>query len=262
MRRGEQSGPQLVQQLMVRSGLDKQLDQYPGAIQTGLTKYRAASQLENLTDGEFDELIRLVGISYNPRRLKDGVQQWLARTMSDADLRSVLAWLGSPTGERITKLEEDVSTPDGFARSQSTADELMKDAARVELVKKLDRAMKGTESAVNSVHYTTMVLLTAAFAAYPPELRLSAEEINDLAIRTTEPSRPLLERAALRYFLYSYRSLSDDEINLYIAFSESDAGKRYIEAGHAGVNDAMLQASRDLGTRIGEMIMKREPAHK
>jgi len=258
IRRGEQADPKLVQELMVRSGLDKQLEQYPRMIQSGLEQYRKNAELQNYTDEEFAELLRHVQIAYGPEKLKDSVQRGVSGGMSDADLRPVLAWLGSPTGEKITRLEENASTPEAFAESQTIADALRNDPARVDLIQKLDRAMKGTESAIRSTQYTNTALLTAVYAEYPPGSRPSAEEIDELARSSTEMFRRQLKQVALRYFLYTYRSLSDVEIDQYMAFCGSDAGKKYIEVGHAALNNAMLQAGRELGTEVGKMLMQRE----
>ena len=257
IKRGEQADPQLVQQLMRKSGLDVQLEQYPGMIQAGLVQARKDEQLQNFADDEFNELVGLVGTAYNAQQLKEGVQRWLSAHLSETDMKSALAWLGSPIGEKITRLEVDASIAEVFAASRSMAIQLASDPARVALIKKLDHAMKGTESAMNAVQYTSMALLTAVYTEYSPELRPSAEEIEAVARKSIETIRQQFEPLTLHYFLYTYRPLSDAELAQYIAFCESAAGKKYIEVGHAALNDVMLQASRELGADVGKMFMRR-----
>jgi hypothetical protein len=63
--------------------------------------------------------------------------------------------------------------------------------------------------------------------------------------------RTLAEEAARRY-AYAYRSLSEDELDRYLAFLQSPAGRRYSDASMRALESALTRASRDAGERLGD----------
>ncbi|PYN14711.1 MAG: hypothetical protein DME05_14415 [Candidatus Rokuibacteriota bacterium] len=68
-------------------------------------------------------------------------------------------------------------------------------------------------------------VLRALEPAVPAEKRLTAREV-EFAEQTLRAQQDALTRAALVRALYTYRTLSDEELATYVEFSESDAGRR------------------------------------
>jgi hypothetical protein len=67
-----------------------------------------------------------------------------------------------------------------------------------------------------------------------------------------------IRQETLAGFLYTYRSLKDAEIERYIAFSESEAGKKYHVVIAEGLNTAVMQASLALGSKLSQGLDKGE----
>lgn len=250
LNKGDQADQQLVQLLMLKSGLDKQLDHYPRMIQSGFEQAQTNSQLQIFTAEEVQMFVGMMGSAYESGKLKNSIQLSLSNSLSSTEIQISLNWLGSPLGEKITKLEEDTSTPEAFEESQAMADRFVNDLARIALITKLNRVMIVTEAAMEAAKYTSVTLLTAVYAEYPADARPSSEEIIDIAEKNTNELRPKLEQMTQNHLLYTYRSVSNEDLEKYISFGESGAGSHYVAACHNAIREALLQATRDFGAQI------------
>ncbi len=251
---------QLPAELMLRSGLEKQLEQVSRTMQAVLDRSRAQDLLtKSFPQSEFDELSRQMEAAFDARSLKGVVQKRIVSDLTESDIRTVLAWLNSPLGRRITKIEEEASSPEAYAQRQAAGGTTAGDGDRIARLRKLDKAVNGTESALNAALSMQVALLTAVSTELPPEQRSSVDEIVDIVKQTTPDWRTEAEQQIIVYYLDTYRALSDVELDQYLAFAESASGRKYHSAMMAGVMDSMLEASRELGRRIGQRPVQKRP---
>lgn len=248
--------PHLIDQLMRKSGIDKQLEQQPRMVLAVFLQAKHKLKSQGYLDQEIEEFLRLIKVHFKPRKLKNIVKKYLKTNIKVQDIENAINWLDSPLGRKLTKLEEESSSPEAFAESKIMADELLGDVSRVDLIKRLDRVFGLIESGMDASLHTTIAFYTAVAAAYPKETRPSEEDIYSMATHDTEASRPQVERAALVLLLYTYRALSEPEIEKYIAFGDSESGKRYVAVGHTAIKEALVQSTRNLGAEIRIMIKK------
>lgn len=75
----------------------------------------------------------------------------------------------------------------------------------------------------------------------PAEKRMTARE-SDTAERTLRAQQDNLVRDALVRWLYTFRSLTDEELGAYVAFAETDAGRWFVTTQRKGLLDAMRTA--------------------
>jgi hypothetical protein len=257
---GNEADTQLVLTLMRKSGLDKQLEQIPAAVQAGIDQ--AQQQQKGLSPDDMAALKRLSAVAFDVKALNDAVRTHVQANMNGKDLEAALAWLGSPLGERITGLEEAASTPQAVAEMQSTAGRLAGDKARVEKMKKLDVAVQATESNVRMVLNMQVVIAVAMTASMEPDQQPSADAILHEVNKNSAQLRSMIEQQILLSFLYAYRSLTDAELDRYIAFAESAAGKKYQTVTSEAVSGAMVDAGRKLGSLLGEDMKNRKKNSK
>jgi len=250
---------QLVQMLMRKSGLDKQLEQIPAAVQAGIDQ---AQQQKGLSSDDMAALKRLSALAFDAKALNDAVRTHVQANLSGKDIEAALVWLGSPLGERITGLEEAASTPPAVAEMQSMAGRLAGDKARVEKMKKLDVAVQATESNVRMVLNMQVVITVAMTVSMEPDQQPSVDDILHEVNKNSALLRSMLEQQILLSFLYAYRSLTDAELDRYIAFAESAAGKKYQMVTIEAVSGAMADAGRKLGSLLGEDMKNRKKKSK
>jgi len=246
-----------IQALMSKSGLNKQLEQLAPMVQVGMAQQN--QQSEALPPETMSELSGLAAIAFDAATLKEKVQKHIQAKLAETDIQAALAWLRSPLGEKITKLEEDASTPAAYAEMQNMADKLGGNAGRVALAKKLDSAVKATETGVAVALNTQIALIAAMTSRMSPENRPTMDNIEKELSKSRGQIQSAVEQSALLSILYTYRSLSDAEINKYIDFANSDSGKKYHTVTAEGVTAAVTSAAHVMGSLIAQDAGKKKP---
>jgi hypothetical protein len=257
---GNAADTQLVQTLMRKSGLDKQLEQIPAMVQAGIDQTQ--QQQQRLSPEDTANLKRLAAIAFDAKTLADAVRAHVGANMTGKDIEAALAWLNSPLGEKITGLEEAASTPQAMAEMQSMAGRLAGDKARAEKMKKLDVAIQASESSVRMVLNMQVVMTVAMTSSLEPDQQPSVDAILREVNKNSAQIRSMMEQQTILAFLYTYRSLPDAELDRYIAFGESAAGKKYQAVTSEAVSGAMVEAGRKLGSLLGEDMKIRKKKSK
>jgi hypothetical protein len=249
--------PRSIETLMIKSGLSKQLEQLPPMLQAGMAQQNQGPKA--LSPEQINELSGLAASAFDAKVLKENVQKHLQANLSETEAQAALAWLSSPLGEKITKLEEDGATPAAYVEMQKMAGSLTKNAGRVELTRKLDKAVKGTETGVAVALNIQTAMIAALTSEAAPEMRPTMENIEKEMIKNKGQIQSAIEQGTLLSFLYIYRRLSDAEIAKYIDFANSASGKKYHSVTFEGLNAAMTNAAHVLGSLIAHDASKKEP---
>ena len=87
-------------------------------------------------------------------------------------------------------------------------------------------------------------MVLALDASIPETERSSPEAIRGDVEARREYLEPMLRQMAIIGFLYTYRDFSADEVDVYIAFAETDAGRWYADAMAAAFLESVTSASR------------------
>ena len=238
--------PQLVQALMSKSGVTKQVEQMPLLVMYGIDQAFLHSQ-PSLSPDMYVKLKHAAVSSFRAAPILVKIQQNIENKFNKYDIEAILQWLTSPLGEKITKLEESASSPSAYESMQSMKEELLKDTGRVKKMRKLDAAIKATESSVDMAMNTQIAIASSMATALNPD----DPTLNDKIVKSSMAGRKQLESdvrdKTLVSLLYTYRTLKDGEIDKYIDFASSDLGRRYQEVITDGMNSGFISASRDFG---------------
>jgi hypothetical protein len=245
---------------MVRSGMNAQLAQVPRIMQTFLSKGRVHDpELKGLPQERFDRLAGAMAAAFEVTSLRADVRLSLVAGLQPADMQVVLKWLESPQGRKIAAVEERAATPEFFEEYQEGIVRRSGDAERILRLRRLDSAIGGADSALNVSFATQVALITALTADLPHESRPTQEEIIDILRKATPDWRQTAERQTLQYFLESYSTVSDGDLDLYIGFAESETGRKYHTVIVQAVRDAMLRASHRIEGQRGQAAAKDRP---
>lgn len=244
----KKADPQMVQTLMNKSGLNRQLEQMPLLIQAGIAE--ANQETQALSPQAVDELSSTAAVAFDPQVLKKNVQKHILENLPEDDMRAAVTWLNSPLGEKIKQLDEKTETPEAYQAMLKMAEKLTGNRARVEMVKKLDKAVKATETGVAASMTTQAALIVALTSKMKPDKRPSFEAIVNMVAENRGELETAVEQQNILGFLYSYNELTDGEIGQYLQFAESASGRKYHTAVADGFNNALAAAARTLGTQI------------
>jgi len=164
--------------------------------------------------------------AYDGGRLFDVVVADFAREADDALLDRWSRWMSRPETQRILAMENAEPGDDDDSDKSRYLAELYSNPEmtyRQELIARLDRALRASEAALEvaatlagSLQDTRLLVL----ASPPPHQ--SVEQIR-------ERLWPLVHDATTDTLLFTYRTATNDELNTYIGFWESDDGRRIAE---------------------------------
>jgi len=252
----------LVQELYVKSGLAKQIQDLPRSIQAGLDQpLMEAEQFPQPSPRVIALMKALAPEAFAPEKLKAVVLPELKTGLTTPDLQAVLKWLDSPLGIKCTRLEEEASTPEAYPEIDKYAAQLKKSPPtpeRLKIIQKLDAALKASQTTVEMALNLQVALLLAVNATLPKERQQSPAEI----LGEIKQHRPEFEAAlqveSLVSLIYTYRSLTEAEINQYIKFATSSAGSKYQEVADAAVKKALIAGGIRWGGAIGEAMKQLE----
>jgi len=248
----DQSSDQLVYTLMQKSGLKKQIEQMPQLLQVELDRQQV--DVNRIPQEEFNRFSKIARSAFDAKTIHAAVQTYIKLNLSENDMKKVLEWLDSPLGTKITKLEEDASTAEAYKDMQAIGAKLLyenKDSARMNKIIKLDKAIGATQSTVNTVMDIQLAMITAMSAAMETDNRPSFEDIQDLVKNNQPQIQAAINQVVQIQFLYTYRELKDDEIDRYTQFAESISGQRYHNVSIRAIDEALVHAARNIGSRLG-----------
>lgn len=244
----KKSDSEMVRTLMSKSGLNRQLEQMPLLIQAGIAE--ANQETQALSPQAVDEMSCTAARAFDPGALKQKVHKHIQENLPENDMREAMAWLNSPLGDRIKKLDEKAETPEAYRAMMKMADKLTGDRGRVELIRKLDKAVKATETGVAASMSTQTALIVALTSKMKPDKRPSFDTIVNMVEENKGELQSAVEQQSILGFLYSYTELTDAEIGQYLKFAESDSGRKYHSVVADGFNKALAGAAREMCAQI------------
>ncbi len=247
-----------VLELYAKSGMEKQLRQLPSLIQTLFDQSVAQDEQARKLPKEVLSAMRAsVPEAFAPEKLKEAMLGELTEKLPAQDIGEVLQWLDSPLGKKCTQLEETASTPEAQAEIQQYAARLQGSpptAERLKVLREFDSALKATESAVDIAIHTQVAVAMAIIAAFPLEQQRPLDDLS----REMEKTRPVVEATVRSQMLisdlYTYRNLTEADIQLYTEFAKSPAGAKYTSVTTAALKKAVLEGAVKWGKIIGETI--------
>lgn len=184
-------------------------------------------------------------------------------TLNEKQIDDTLAWLGTPLGRRITGLENAASDAAAMPKLMAFMEELQKrpaPAPRLRLIQELIRATGGVDMANNVTEATAMATALGINAAQPRQQQAPAETIRKQVKASIPQMQKQTEQMMTSTMLYTYRPLSDKEIETYINFANSASGAAYHKGAVAGVSDALLEAIARFMTAIPKSMERTKGA--
>jgi hypothetical protein len=233
--------------LIQRSGLDAQLVHFEAAMQRGITAAHASQQ--QVAPEDLRRMRRAVASAYAPSSLRGSLRAEIAKRLSSAEIAAALAWLDSPTGRKLTALEEKAASLDVQQRLESAAQSGIppQSAARTKMLNRLVQATRADEVAA-SVLIETSIGLGEGLALYGPE---SPEATLATLRREMESERAQLvsqlHQQTFAAFALVYADATDAELAALLAFATSPAGARYHGVTSRAFANSLAQAARRLG---------------
>lgn len=248
---GEKAPAPRVEELMHKSGLWRQIEQIEPLLQANLVQ--ELGDLDNEEESEMWPLRMAFSRAYAADRLRAEVQNQLVLSLAERDVDSVLAWLSTDLGQRLTALEEKSGEVSEYLQRQENAELVMQSvpAQRLQLIKRFTKAIRIGEASAAMAINTTVGITHGASMVSP---HMKASEVSELKRMLGEHKAKLVqlyEEQSITQFAVIYQSISDRDLKKYIGFAESPAGRRYHAATIRAMDAALTKAATEMGREIG-----------
>lgn len=250
--------PELTQSLMEKCGINEQIENVPEKTKAEVLDCfkRNEPMLGKMSDKVIGDINGIITTSFKPETIRSILADHISSQLSADDMISVINWLDSPLGKKITHMEEIASTPEAYNEMISIVPSLKLSEdyeERLELVHEIDKSVNATELILDRMLNMQIITLTAMASAFPA-MNLPSE---DLIRSNFEKNRNDISQAISREIalsiLYTYRDISKDDLQDYIRFMKTDYGKRY----HEVIQDGTNKAYADCGKKFSESVVKR-----
>jgi len=212
----------------------------------GIVTYSDQPPQVRPVEGERESLItEALDISGTKKTLEAIPAHGAFRTNYDPSrMGFVIAQLRTPLFRKVAALEVAASEPGAKEDLERFTMGLQGDPpkpARVALVQRHEAAVRSAELQIEMGVVAFKAVTRSLEPVLPSEKRPTARE-TDTAERTLRAQQDNLIRAALVRWLYTFRSLTDEELGEYVAFGESDPGRWFVATQRKGLLDAMRTA--------------------
>ena len=250
----------LVQELYVKSGMERQFAQVPLIMEADFSRAILEDKnLQKLPENLTAAMKALIPEVFKVESLREAMVKQLGEKLTIEEIREVLNWLDSHVGKNCTRLEEDATKPEILTELPQYTAQIKNSpppVARLELMNKLDAALKATESRIQ----LTKGIFVAFSLALNATLPLEQQKPPAFFRREVEKNAPQFgieaKQETLIALLYVYRSLDDGQIKQYIEFLTSPAGSKYMSVSEAAYQKALFDGGIKWGKAVGEIVQQ------
>ena len=241
--------------LIVKSGMWKQIGQLEPMVQAGVDQAQVQANENKLKDIELKALKKAIATAYAPARMRADARNFLESELAEADQKQVLTWLDSDTGKKINLLEEQSGeVTDRKKRDQeSSAYAATLPKNRSDRIQRFMQVVRASEAMASLIINNNLAIANGLAMTAPVQELISLEALS----KQLESQRPQLiasmDKRLLAEYAYIYRTVTDAEIDAYIAFAETPSGRKYHAAFIAAIERAMTEASLVVGFEMGNI---------
>jgi len=229
----------LITEALEISGTKHALETIPAHIRAQLDVRQTPIKPE-----EKARVVKILGDAFRPDVLYGAVRAAFKANYDPSRMGFVIGQLRTPLFRKVAAMEVAASEPGAKQDLERFAIGLQGDVpkpARVALVQRYEASMRSAELQIEMGVVAFKAVSRSLEPVLPSEKRPTAREM-DSAERTLRAKQDSLVRDALVRWLYTFRSLTDEELGEYVAFAETDAGRWFVTTQRKGLLDAMRTA--------------------
>ncbi len=230
--------------LLERSGLKVQLESLAAGVRVQFLLGRARlSGEDRLT------IDRIVSRRFSSAALYARIRLEFEPNLESGKLAKALEWYDSPLGKRITGLELAslmLEIPD-FEKDRPSK-------RRLDLIRRLDAGGGASDTTVDVTMAIVRNLTRAFQPALPAVARLSPGQLEHELTQVRNLTLERIRRACLLNMLTAYRDLTDQELEQYVRFVESESGQWYMSMMNGTLLIAVDAAAEATATELAAAV--------
>ncbi len=226
----ESGKAELLQQLYQKAGLEVHMRTLQASLWQSCQAYEG-----RVDTGLFDSVCSSEAIKIHPDQYRQRVLAHLSQRLGKEQLQEVLGWLESPLGRRIAHMENMVEPMAAamYIRQKLTAAPPRK--IRSELIDTLIFHLGAVEISTQIASSSALEIAERVNDQLPGERQMDLEVIEQALQQQMSTMSAATHQDLQHRFLYTYRTLPDEELQAYVNFAGSEA----MQSFYGGVFEAL-----------------------
>ena len=240
----------LLDKVLELSNVKKQVESLPSHVNDEYAQYK-----ERIPAQIYEAGSQIMVESYSAEDVYASVVDYFKANYRRDYLLQIKEFMGSELSEKIAGLEEKAAGSNGLKEMKEFANALGQKPPpeeRSELIKKLDQAVGATNMQIETVITMYKGMNLAIDPVVAPDKQLTPGELDMVTSQMRKELKNILKNVISISFLYTYQSLSDEELKQYLNFWSSDAGKWFNKVS----NEAFISAMDKAGQRAASKFTK------
>lgn len=241
----------LLGKVLELSGIKKQIESIPARVADEYAQYKERIPAQNYEAGS-----KIMADSYNAGDIYSSIIDYFNANYRRGHLMKIKEFMSSTLSEKIAGLEEKAAGTKGLEDMKEFANTLGQNpppSERTELIKKLDEAVGATNMQIETVIVLYKGINLAIDPVVAADKRLTPGELDMVTTQMRQELKKILRNVISISFLYTYQSLSDDELKQYLSFWSSDAGKWFNKISNEAFAAAMDKAGEKAASEFAKL---------
>ena len=209
-------------------------------------------------EGFGSQWTRLSEEVFDTEKMHETAVSILEQTLSDEALTHAVEFYASDLGQRLVEVEnashmigdDEAKQAEGL---RIVADLVREGSMRVEILKRMNRAIDASETALRAVQEIQVRFLLAASAAGVIDLQLDADGLRAMMNANEAQMRQSMQQSALANAAYTYQTFSDDDLEAYTRALEHPLMQQVYELLNAVQYEIMANRFEALAARMAEL---------
>ena len=241
--------------LIVLSGIDKQVSQYPAGINAGIEQANEQAQ-KKLSDVELKEMKKAVSDAFQASAILNTLRVNIKQNISEADAKEVLKWYESDLGKKITKVEEEASTPAAYKEMQKEAKTLAADKERVAFAVKIDDLLHISDMMVELLENTQIAVIVAISKTQYPDRDVNVNTLKTQFAPYKQQVKAKYRQIGILSMVYTYKTISIKDLNKYLRFLERQNTMKFNKSIILGFKEAFNESIEKMANSLALTFAK------
>jgi hypothetical protein len=245
------SDGETVEELMELSGLTQQIPRLPTEYMTFVDQLLAA--LERQRHPVPSKLRRQIRQSFvdalTPERLESEIRARLLDGLSQDTTLATVSWLRADVGKRIIAAELNASSPEKSVQFATFLLQLQVERPapeRLQLIRRIEQITQGSEMATEAWEAVVSAVARALEAEYRTKNLKGKEQLQEYLASIRGSVKDMFQQARIVQALFTYRLLTDEDLQQYAEFLETPAGRDVTQTINRAVQGAAIGAIQNV----------------
>lgn len=243
-----QASPSLAAEVARAASFDTLFAEYPKALRLGIeTGLRDAGSVD---PQRIEKIGSAVAGAFNPDAMLAQMVSHLDAEMTQTQLSDVQGWMTSPLGQKIIAAELAAARVEAIPTIDAQRVALQKQfhgSWRERAFSEFERMVNSTDTQLELALATQIALAEASMPGAPPEV---LAQMRAMVESNRFMMRGLIEQQIYAVYLFTYRDLSDADLQGYMQFLRSDAGNTYIRTVNKALKSLLVEPLGQVGRTL------------